>query len=136
LFVGVLFVPSTEMNADACFNIGYSSQLVKEHKGKSSTLLRSLHTSSTVDANDLSIHPVPILRCKEADDAGNVHWLTDTVVRRPSLGILIDLVVTELLATRNVLTADSVVHVGLDTAGRDAVDGDLLLAGVYAWVSA
>ena len=40
----------------------------------------ALHASSTVNANDLSVYPVTIFGGKEADDAGNVHWLADTVV--------------------------------------------------------
>jgi hypothetical protein len=89
-----------------------------------------LHASSAINADDLSVDPVAVLRCQEADDAGNVDGLTDTVVGRPCAGVLVDLVVAEALASRNVLAADSVVHVGLDATRGDAVDGDLLLASI------
>jgi hypothetical protein len=90
----------------------------------------ALHASSTVNANDLSIDPVTVLGGKEADNAGNVYWLTNTVVRRPSACVLIDLVVAELVAIGNVLAADGVVHVSLDATGGNAVDGDLLLTSI------
>jgi hypothetical protein len=99
----------------------------------------ALHASSTVNANDLSVDPVTVLGGKEADNAGNVHWLANTVVRGPSACILVDLVVAELVATGNVLAAYSVVHVGLDTTGCYTVDCDLLLASILftlVWFSA
>jgi hypothetical protein len=40
------------------------------------------------------------------------------------------LVVGELVTTGNVLAADGMVHIGLNTTGRNAVDGDLLLASI------
>jgi hypothetical protein len=89
-----------------------------------------LHASSTVNADDLSVDPVTILGGKEADDAGDVYWLANTVVRGPCLGVLIDLVVAELVTTGDVLAADGMVHVGLDTTGSHAVDSDLLLASI------
>lgn len=89
-----------------------------------------LHACSTVNADDLSVDPIAILRGEEADDAGNVNGLTDTVVRRPCASILVDLVVAELITSGNVLAADSVVHVGLDATGGDTVDCNLLFASV------
>jgi len=89
-----------------------------------------LHASSAVNANDLSVDPVTVLGSKEANDAGNVYWLTNTVVRGPCAGVLVDLVVAELVTIGNVLAADGVVHVGLDATGCNTVDGDPLLAGI------
>jgi len=89
-----------------------------------------LHASSAVNANDLAVDPVTVLRGKEADDAGDIDGLTDTVVGRPCARVLVDLVVAERLASRNVLAANSVVHIGLDATGGDTVDGNLLLSSV------
>lgn len=89
-----------------------------------------LHAGSAVNADDLSVDPVTVLRREEANNAGNIDGLTNTVVGRPCAGVLVDLVVAELLATGDVLAADSVVHIGLDTTGSNAVDGDLLLTSV------
>ena len=94
-----------------------------------------LHAGGTVDTDDLSIDPVTILRGEEADNAGNVDGLTDTVVGRPCAGVLVDLVIGELLTTGNVLAAHCVVHVGLDATGCNAVDGDPLLASICSFVS-
>jgi hypothetical protein len=90
----------------------------------------ALHASGTVNADDLAVDPLAVLGSEEADDAGNVDGLTDALHGRPGLGVLVDLVVAELLSAGDVLAADLVVHVGLDAAGGDAVDGDLLVAGV------
>jgi len=43
---------------------------------------------------------------------------------------LINTLVVQLVAVGDVLPADGVVHVGLDAAGSDGVDGDLLVAEV------
>jgi hypothetical protein len=43
---------------------------------------------------------------------------------------LVNTLVIELVAVGDVLPADSVVHVGLDTAGCDGIDGDLLVTEV------
>jgi hypothetical protein len=94
-----------------------------------------LHASSAINADDLSVDPVTVLRSKEADDTGNVYWLADTVVRGPCAGVLVDLVIGELLTTGNVLAAHCVVHVGLDATGCNAVDGDPLLASICSFVS-
>jgi hypothetical protein len=94
------------------------------------SVANSLHASSAVNANDLSVDPVTVLGGKEADNAGNVYWLANTVVRGPCLGVLVDLVVAELITAGDVLAADGVVHVGLDTTGSHAVDSDLLLASI------
>ena len=64
------------------------------------------------------------------DNAGDVDGLTDTVVGRPCARVLVDLVVAERLASRNVLAANSMVHIGLDATGGDTVDGNLLLSSV------
>lgn len=94
-----------------------------------------LHASSTVNANDLSIDPIAVLGSKEANNAGNVYWLTNTIVWRPSACKLINLVVGELLASWDVLAADSVVHVGFDATRSNAVDSDLLFASIWCSVS-
>lgn len=90
----------------------------------------SLHASGTVNADDLAVDPLTILGGEEADDAGNVDGLADTLHGRPGLGVLVDLVVGEVLTTGDVLAADGVVHVGLDTTGGDGVDGDALVTAV------
>jgi hypothetical protein len=100
------------------------------NRAKDPKIGNALHASSTVNANDLSVNPVTVLGGKEADDAGNVHWLANTVVRRPCACKLVDLVVAELVASGNVLAAYGVVHVGLDTTGCYAVDSNLFLASV------
>lgn len=48
----------------------------------------SLHASSAVNANDLAIDPLAVLRSEEADDAGDVDRLADTLHWRPSFGVL------------------------------------------------
>lgn len=93
---------------------------------------KALHASSTVDAEDLSVHPIAVLRREEANDAGNIKGLADTVVGRPGAGVLIDLIVGEGLASRDVLTAHSLVHIGLDATRGDAVDSNLLLASIWS----
>ena len=102
----------------------------KRLKRNSNSSNNRLHAGSAVNADNLSVDPVTVLRGEEADDAGNVDGLTDTVVGRPCAGVLVDLVVAELLTTRDVLTADSVVHVGLDATRGDAVDCNLLLTSI------
>ena len=102
----------------------------KRLKRNSNSSSNRLHAGSAVNADNLSVDPVTVLRGEEADDAGNVDGLTDTVVGRPCAGVLVDLVVAELLTTRDVLTADSVVHVGLDATRGDAVDCNLLLTSI------
>lgn len=44
---------------------------------------------------------------------------------------LIDTIVIEVGTVGDVLSADSVVHIGLDTAGGDGVNGNLLVTKVY-----
>lgn len=90
----------------------------------------TLHAGSAIDADDLAVDPLAVLGSEEANNAGNVDGLADALHGRPGLGVLVDLVVGQLLATRDVLAADGVVHVSLNAAGGDAVDGDLLVAGV------
>lgn len=95
------------------------------------TIKHALHTSSTVNANNLSVDPVTVLGGKEADDAGDIYWLANTVVGRPCAGVLIDLVVTELVTSGDVLAAHGVVHVSLDASRCYAVDSNFLLSGIY-----
>jgi hypothetical protein len=90
----------------------------------------SLHAGGTIDTDDLAVDPLTILGGEEADDAGNVDGLTDTLHGRPGLGVLVNLVVGEVLTAGNVLAADGVVHVGLDATGGNSVDGDALVTGV------
>lgn len=80
--------------------------------------------------DDLAVHPLAILRSEEGNNAGNIDGLADTVVGRPGSGVLINLVVGEVLAVGDVLLADSMVHVGLDTTWSNAVDSDLLVTSV------
>ena len=47
-----------------------------------------LHAGGTVNADDLAINPLAVLGCEEADDAGDVDWLTDAVHRGPCGRIL------------------------------------------------
>jgi hypothetical protein len=90
----------------------------------------ALHAGGAIDADDLAVDPLAVLGSEEANNAGNVDGLADALHGRPGLGVLVDLVVGELVSAGDVLAADLVVHVGLDAAGGDAVDGDLLVAGV------
>jgi hypothetical protein len=83
-----------------------------------------------LNSNDLAIDPVTILRSKEGNDTGNVEWLTNTVMWGPGSGIFVNLVVVHLITTWNILLADSVIHVGLDTTWSNAVDSDLLVTTV------
>lgn len=89
-----------------------------------------LHAGSAVNTEDLSVDPLTVLRGEEADDAGDVDRETDTVEGRPGAGELVHLVVRQVGAVGDVLSADGVVHVRLDPAGGDGVDGDLLVAKV------
>lgn len=89
-----------------------------------------LHAGGTVNANDLAVDPLTVLGGEEADNAGNVDGLADTLHGRPGLGVLVDLVVGEVLTTGDVLAADGVVHVGLDTTGGNGVDSDALVTTV------
>ena len=95
-----------------------------------SSRLEKLHASSAVNAKDLAIDPVSVLGCEEAHNARNVDRLSYAVARRPGGCVFVDLVVGEFVAIRNVFTAYSVVHVGLDATRRDAVDGNLLVAAI------
>jgi hypothetical protein len=92
--------------------------------------LDRLHAGGSVNANDLSIDPLTVGGCQKANDTGNIEWLSNTALRRPSSGVLVDLVVAHLLTTWNVLLANGVVHVGLDTTWSNAVDSDLLVTAV------
>jgi len=42
-----------------------------------------LHARSTVNAEDLAVDPLAVLRGKEADNTGNINGETNTVERRP-----------------------------------------------------
>jgi len=83
-----------------------------------------------VNANNLSIDPLTVLGGEETNNAGNVDWLANTVMWRPCSGVNVNLVVVHLLSSWNVLLADSVVHVGLDTTWGNAVDSDLLVTSI------
>lgn len=83
-----------------------------------------------VNANDLAVDPATVVGGQEADDTGNVDGETDTVEGRPGGGVLVDTLVVEFTTAGDVLAADGVVHVGLDTTGGDAVDSDLFVAEV------
>ena len=89
-----------------------------------------LHASSAIDTNDLAVDPLAVLRGQEGGDTGNINGHTDTVHGGPGGGVLVDLLVVQVGAVGDVLFADSVVHVGLDTTGGNGVDGDLLVSTV------
>lgn len=113
-----------------------------------------LHASGAVDAEHLAVDPLSILGRQEAHNAGDVDRQADAVQRRPRAGILeeeravsflgsdtttsmsvsraylVHLVVRQVRAVGDVLPAHGVVHVRLDAAGGDGVDGDLLIAEV------
>ena len=89
-----------------------------------------LHASGAINADDLAIDPLAILTGQEGGDAGNINGHADAVGGRPGGGILVDLLIGQVLAVGDVLLADLLVHVGLDAAGGDDVDGDLLVAAV------
>lgn len=89
-----------------------------------------LHASGAIDTDDLAVDPVTILGSEEADDTSNVDGLTDTLARRPGLGVLVDLVVSEVGSSGNILTTDGVVHVGLDSTRGNSVDSDALVTTV------
>ena len=89
-----------------------------------------LHHGVAVNTDDLAVDPATILRSEEAEDASDIEGLTDASKRGPGSGILVDLVVGEVGSTGDVLTADGVVHVGLDATRGNAVDSDLLVASI------
>lgn len=109
-------------------------------------LRASLHARSTVNTKHLAVDPLAILGSQEADSAGDINRKTDPVERGPTsreLGrsasagkgeherpYLVNTFVVKLVAVGNVLSADGMVHVGLDAAGGDGVDRDLLVAKV------
>lgn len=95
----------------------------------------TLHASSTVNTNDLAVDPVTILGSEEADHTGNVNRLANAHVWRPGHGVLINLFVIQLVATRDVLAAHGVVHVSLDATGGNAVDSNLLLTSICPYIS-
>lgn len=82
------------------------------------------------NAENLAVDPVTVVRRQESNNTGDIDGLADTVVWGPRSSVLVDLVVGHLVTTRDVLLAHGVVHVGLDTARGNAVDGDLLLTSV------
>jgi hypothetical protein len=83
-----------------------------------------------INANNLPVDPLAILGGEEANNAGNVDGLANAVVWRPCGGVNIDLVVAHLVSSWNVLLANGVVHVGLDSTWGNAVDCDLLVTGI------
>jgi hypothetical protein len=89
-----------------------------------------LHARRAIDAKNLSVDPFAILRSKEADDTRNIDRKADPVQWRPASGILIDTLVIQLGAVRNVLAADGVVHVRLDASGGNGVNSDLLVTEI------
>jgi hypothetical protein len=82
------------------------------------------------DTDDLAVDPLTVLGGEEANNTGNIDGLADTVHWAPCGSILINLVIVHLITSRDVLLAHGVVHVGLDTAGSNAVDSDLLVTAV------
>lgn len=53
--------------------------------------LSSLHACGAVDADDLAVDPLAVLRGEEADNAGDVDGLADAVHGGPSSGVLLGL---------------------------------------------
>lgn len=49
---------------------------------------------------------------------------------KSGLTYLVDLFVGEIFTTGDILPSYSLVHVGLDGAGGDGVDGDFLVTGI------
>lgn len=104
----------------------------------------TLHARTTINAQDLAVDPPAVLRGEETDDARNVDGKTDAVGRGPAGGVLesqqessggrgtylVNFVVLEGVAAGDILPADGVVHVRLDAAGGNGVDGDFLVAKV------
>lgn len=88
------------------------------------------HASRAVDAQYLPVDPLAVLRSQEAHHAGDVDGQTDTVQRRPTGSVLVDLLVVELVTIGDVLPADGMVHVCADAAGGDGIDRDFLIAEV------
>lgn len=89
-----------------------------------------LHASSAIDANDFAVDPLTILGGQEGGDTGNINGHTDTVHGGPGGRVLVNLCVVQVFTVGDVLLADGVVHVGLDTTGGHSVDGDLLVSTV------
>lgn len=105
-----------------------------------------------VNTNHLAVNPATVVGSQEANNTGNVDGETDTVERRPGSGVLcaelvnssrgrqnsivvltylVDALVVEVGTAGDVLAADGVVHVRLDTTGGNAVDSDLLVTEVW-----
>lgn len=105
-----------------------------------------LHTSSSINPDNLSVNPFAVLAGKEAYNTGNINWETDSVKRTPSCSVLkesveeepgqechsylVNLIISQVLAVRNVLSADLVVHIGLDSTWGNAVYSDLLVTHI------
>lgn len=89
-----------------------------------------LHASSSVNTDDLAIDPLSVLRCEEADNASDINWKTDAVERRPCGCVLVDSVIAEVVSSWDILSADLVVHISLDSTGSNAVDCDLLVTHI------
>ena len=47
-----------------------------------------LHAGCSIDADDFAVNPFAVLGGEEADNTGDVNWLTDTVHGGPSFGVL------------------------------------------------
>jgi hypothetical protein len=90
----------------------------------------TLHACGAIDTDDLSVDPFTILGSEEADNTGNIDGETDTAERGPGSGVLVNLVVGEVGTVGDVLAADGVVHVSLDTTGGNDIDSDLLVTEV------
>lgn len=52
-------------------------------------IVRDLHAGGTVDADDLAVDPLAVLRGEEADNTGDIDGLADTVHGGPGLGVLL-----------------------------------------------
>ena len=65
--------------------------------------------------------------------AGSVLWRRLASLSKPYItksSYLVNTLVIKLLAVGNVLPAHGMVHVGLDAAGRDRIDGNFLVAEI------
>jgi hypothetical protein len=85
---------------------------------------------TAVDADDLSVNPLAVLGSEEANNAGNVNGLSNTVVWGPCRGVNVNLVVAHLLSSWNIFLAHGVVHVSLNATWGNTVDSDLLVTSI------
>ena len=111
-------------NADAFALSHYATMSKKENDGQLYSVYRLYHqpymqaapsipmtystsvawtgNQSTDVGTHLAVNPLAIIRGKESKHASNINGLPDTVVRAPGGGVLVDLLVGQLVASRNI----------------------------------